>query len=507
VTSQAYYIENVLARGLDTALCTLLELKDANNPAHLYKVLACADPVPIEAELLPVVYVHPQVVLHLDLAQGGQQDQALVWAAREEYNDDLPSNDTLDMIKANPAAYESLFYPWANISPALKAVLAWPEQPMILPSFRAMVQRFLTVMNDTFQVASLHKEIFLAFCACLGVYEVDYSLKHHVLFSGPPALGKSFILQMLHRLLIPGSFQSVSYETKRANATETNMNATILTYDEVSSELFKPGVGDPELKERLSSGRTTSRVFTNKGGRRKTQVVESKQQVLFIGLTNESVHKLPDAIQSRLDVRELAHRPGKPLIALLAKKPDVQAQEAFIAETRAIQRHAAVTFTKIYLGLVPPVDLSEAYDALGRVQVHVQDYGYDISPRTMQRCVLLAKSLAVWSGTCTQEMALFTLTPHVLISASLQHTLKTLDTKADDAHYSWIVTKKADLSELDHRSMRLGNECRPVLAHGRILRAFLLQSPTDILLQAIGKVTKSCVVGWGDVAHKWKVTQ
>jgi len=114
-----------------------------------------------------------------------------------------------------------------------------------LSPFGNLVSRFLTTLEYDFQVASLHKEIFLSYAASLGVYEHSYSLKHHVLFSGGSARGKSFILVMLHKFLIPGSVQSVSYETKRANSTETNMNATILTYDEVSSDLFKPGVGTP----------------------------------------------------------------------------------------------------------------------------------------------------------------------------------------------------------------------------------------------------------------------
>jgi len=427
----------------------------------------------------------------------------------------------------------------------LKIVLDWHQKhlPQVkshrnvdenLSSFGNLVSRFLHTLEDDFQVACLHKEIFLAFAASLGVYEYSYSLKHHVLFSGASAKGKSFILSLLHRFLIPGSVQSVSYETALANSTETNMNATILTYDEVSADLFKPGVGDPELKERLTTGKTNSRVFTTQDGRRKTLRVESKQQILMIGNTNESFDKLVDAIHTRFHCREIEPIPvpaGRELINLLASQPDLAAQEAFISELHAVQAQLALIYTKIYTGLLPPVDMTEAYNALARVQTYVKGFGLDVSPRDMIRLILLAKSLAIWSAVdqayfshqptsiispirCTRKMALFCLTEPSIYSPKLKRIIQGLKyTPNADVTFDYcaIACKKPDplLLELCSHTIDSNGRVSPVVGQHplRILRLFVEQEPLDILKRAIQHVIPvgKVVVGWGEEPHKWLV--
>ena len=154
--------------------------------------------------------------------------------------------------------------------------------------------------------------------------------------------------------------------------------------------------------------------------KRKTRKVESKQQVFVIGVTNETLDKLPDALASRFYCRELlpcATIPKKELVKLLAQPANKEAQEAFAQGLRQVQALAAQVFSRIYVDMMPPVEMSKAYEALGEVQAYLKRFGYDILPRDMIRCLLLAKSLAVWSVVeagvmplevrCTKEMALF----------------------------------------------------------------------------------------------------
>lgn len=128
----------------------------------------------------------------------GQCKQA-AWAARaNELQAD--AEDALEIVKRAPSedAFRALFLPWSYTSPSLKIVFDWrqkhPPVPMPhrnvdehLSSFGNLVSRFLNTLDDDFQVACLHKDIFLAFAASLDVYEHSYSLKYHVLFSGASA--------------------------------------------------------------------------------------------------------------------------------------------------------------------------------------------------------------------------------------------------------------------------------------------------------------------------------
>jgi len=554
VTSQAYYVQNLL-RLPAAGDSVLLELNDAANPAHLQRVLGVPDrriAFAGRAQAMPVLLQHPGVQFFLCLgedqgwraglsdAQAAEHCRQQAWAARGGAPGEAEPEEALDAVKRAPATYHSLLAPWSNLSPALAAVLRWssgrPQQvaarPLADPTlspFANMAQRFLTVLERAFHVGALHKHVFLGFAASLGVYEFNYGLKHHLLFSGASARGKSFVLELLHRLWIPGSAQKVSYESKRANSTETNMNAMIVTHDEVSAELFKPGVGDPELKERLSSGRTTSRVFDGAGGKRKTRRVESKQQVLMIGLTNETLDKLPEPVASRfacVEVEARPVRPGRELVDLLALPVNHAAQEYFITEMRQIQSHVALVYTKIYCGLLPPVDMSEALAAFGYIQTRVKSRGLDIVPRTLQRLVLLARAVAIWAAVheawfgaaptgivhavrCTKEMALFCLTEASILCPRIKRAMRELDFVHSPDTRSHLVAKGKPhpcLLELEGRKF---NQCT-VLLDKRPLRLyveFIHQDTTAVLAEAVAtfKGPGRVVVGWGGEPHVWLV--
>ena len=198
-----------------------------------------------------------------------------------------------------------------------------------------------TSLETTFQVSSMHKEVFLAFAACLGVYEHSYSLKHLILSAGASARGKSFILQLLHRSLIPGSVERVSYETKRANNTETYMNDTVLTYDEVSADLFKPGVGGPELKERLSTGRSSSRVtFVTK---KSCKVLRGSLEVPIVGLGGCATRSVGRVGDERILQEPIAVSP--PLGATTRCRP---------AASHLSRRKVSSHSNSSLLGLAPP---------------------------------------------------------------------------------------------------------------------------------------------------------
>ena len=174
---------------------------------------------------------------------------------------------------------------------------------------------------------------------------------------------------------------------------------------------------------------------------------------------------------------------------------------------------------------MPPVDMSQAYDALARVQEFVKGYGLDILPRDMVRLVLLARSLAIFAAVnqayygaaptgiigpvrCSPEMALFCLTEQSVHSPKLKRVLQGLQ-YTHDAHndYLAITTKKPDPIILELAARRING--LPVLEQHpmRILRSFINQKPLEILIKAIkhvGPPTKM-VVGWGAEPHRWQV--
>ena len=102
ITSQAYYIENTLAPHspsvLHTGHCTLLDLYNPNNPANVCNILGIHQHdlfFPLGAQIMPVLYQHPNVQLYLDLSsslawreglsdeQATEQCKQAAWAPRD----------------------------------------------------------------------------------------------------------------------------------------------------------------------------------------------------------------------------------------------------------------------------------------------------------------------------------------------------------------------------------------------------------------------------------------
>jgi len=86
-----------------------------------------------------------------------------------------------------------------------------------------------------------------------------------------------------------------------------------------------------------------------------------------------------EAIHTRLhcvEIEPTPARPGRELIHLIAAGGDEVAQGAFIRELQHVQARVATVYTRIYCGLMPPVDMSQAYDALAREQEYVKGSGW-----------------------------------------------------------------------------------------------------------------------------------
>jgi len=543
--SQHEYVDTVLSPHatipIDVAKATVLDLTNSNNPACLANVVGNVEAewqFPNGATFLPPLVQHPTVLLHYPLVGGRvlPRDEAVreYWAARGDGVDAVEQDALEAMREANErdpanaeARYQSLLMSWANISPALRAALTYVPGPVAVAApatFAEMVSWFTQSLEDEFQCLAYHSEVQHAFAASLGVFEYDYSLKHHILYAGSAAAGKSFILNTLKRLLIPDTFVCVSYETNRANATETNMNATIVLHDEVSSDLFKPGVGDPELKERLSTGRTTSRVFVMEGNKRKTRAVTSKQQILFIGCCNENLEALPDPVRSRFHCHEIAalHRQDRDFVQVLGEHPDANKQRAFCDWTRRIQTMAAHVYTRIYLGLLPPVDMRPALAALQQVQTRLRARGLEMDKRALSRVVLLARSLAILFAiatgnateqiTCTDEMALFCLTPAKVGPPSLWRALRQLQYVGDSYPYlEHLVFRNKKVpaqivAQLQGKRWQRESETwvdvycdNPPRVHEGFFRLNVEQT----LIQAIRSVHATCLLGWTKKDQPW----
>lgn len=174
--------------------------------------------------------------------------------------------------------FEQIFAADADVAPSIKAVVAWHKNERrkaeaeghpwsimyeaniidpTLTTFGNMVTRYMLGMEATMNVSAIHEEIFMCYVASRGAFEVAPELKFNVIFYGPPESGKSYATACMQKVSIKGTFENVSVQTARADATEVNLNGTVMCRDELPPDFFGEN-GSAEEKERLTTGLITT---------------------------------------------------------------------------------------------------------------------------------------------------------------------------------------------------------------------------------------------------------
>jgi len=315
--------------------------------------------------------------------------------------------------------YERLTMPEANISPALAQVFAWEEeekqrlkaegkpfsyrtrdwdyQDPTMDLFANAMARFMIGLDTLCGVSNLHEEILMAWFAKDSVYERAYALKFNIIYSGPPAAGKSFILDCIKEFSIEGTYREISHSTAKANTTEADMNGTTVLRDELPSSMFVGGTGDPAQREEMSTGRTTtSMIHIDDNGKRLQVITVCKVQTVTIGLTNAPVCTIAPATRSRCYCHAVAvytDRYGHSMLDDKARKAfagdtaESIAMEhtTFVLELKRIQALSAHVYTKIYLGQMSPPDLSTAIFYLRIYREKLEARGLTVTTRQQEQ--------------------------------------------------------------------------------------------------------------------------
>lgn len=86
--------------------------------------------------------------------------------------------------------------------------------------------------NELFKNSTAHREIVTVLLASFQVYWRT-PFHCHCIFSGPPEAGKTFTLEQLTKILIPGTYEEYSYATPKAKTAGTNQHCCMIeVYEE-----------------------------------------------------------------------------------------------------------------------------------------------------------------------------------------------------------------------------------------------------------------------------------
>lgn len=175
-----------------------------------------------------------------------------------------------------------------------------------LSPFANMVALKFYEYEKILQTSTVHKELFIILVARLDAYRRSFKLHTNPLLAGQGSTSKSYILDCVDKLSIPGTVNVVTHETAKANAVDDNQNDLITFYHEVPLHMLgvdngKTTQGDPTLKERLTSCtyKTKLYVVDEDTGKRYNRTAVSEMIGIIAGATNDPVAKIPEALRSR----------------------------------------------------------------------------------------------------------------------------------------------------------------------------------------------------------------
>jgi hypothetical protein len=251
----------------------------------------------------------------------------------------------------------------APSSPAGQAIEQWWQANSALPIFGephrsfdaelsalgTMIVRTLVEYDSLRAMHSSHKSLLLAQLAATTPYRarVDSgnSLLLHFIICGPAQNTKSFVLDELVALSIPGTVDVVTRSTAAATDTDTDEVDRVKVMHELPNEVLlavpktkKVPEVQVKWKSILTSGEAVTEVFTvAEGGVRTTRKSVSEKRFSLIGATNVAPNEIDAAMRSRLIVVHASEQAANARAdcAFEDKLHGEQSDRAVLAESQA----------------------------------------------------------------------------------------------------------------------------------------------------------------------------
>ena len=244
-----------------------------------------------------------------------------------------------------------------------------PVDPSYDPFANSMM-RILLALENLLHVSCNHEEVLLALIAARGVYERLFDLKFNIVFTGPPASGKSYITKcIMDYMSIAGTCKSVAHKTEKADNTDVDLCAQVTVHDELPEWYFEAGTGKSSAKQVLSDARlVTSSFHLTEDGQRVCIETEAKLQTVNITCTNGKTTDIAEPLRTRMFIRVVPlydDRPGHGYFdhySRGASMTDAQRKErdAFCQDMRTYQFMYSQIYTSMHVGRLEKPDMENA---------------------------------------------------------------------------------------------------------------------------------------------------
>lgn len=213
--------------------------------------------------------------------------------------------------------------PHSNVSAPHQAMNSWAMEERRLDRLRFLrdtrfvdprlsyfAQSVIGVYSDAERLCAMHTAhdvLFLLYVCSRSalLYDRD-KLRNNVLLFGEHATSKSYPLtELCKKMLIPGTFISVTTQSRQAANTDTHTNDLVVVHEELQQNMISKHTKESEMqdtfKDMLTRGASTRLLcFIADNGRRQQIVSQSEKNMCLIGACNLKRQDIADPIADRM---------------------------------------------------------------------------------------------------------------------------------------------------------------------------------------------------------------
>jgi hypothetical protein len=273
--------------------------------------------------------------------------------------------------------------------------------------FLSEIARRMEMYDQYMLVSSCHKQLLLFTEAMNNAYQVAFKLNFNAILAGPAAISKSFVFELMEKFSIPGTIQTLSMASPKADMVNGNNSDAIIIMHEYSLQKLAQSDGQEEtlMKERQTSGRARSKVlYVDENGERHARTTYNECISTYFVATNDKLSLLTDALRSRnhVIVMEKASREGRSIPDLRdaagrIRDADKEVLRLFVLERQRSQLMHFIVEKLIYCCILEDVTLSATPRMLADVNKYLSTCPgvRPLSDRCGERICMLARRFAI----------------------------------------------------------------------------------------------------------------
>lgn len=376
---------------------------------ELYGESRTADSIPIISPLIETLLTNKHSLSDLDVLKIRAEYKLEYVTDRRKFQEDMVREfcervwDDEEADISAPGRSMILWKKYTRNAEQTKFQFEKLDQNMSIFANRAI--RIMDFYDRRLFVSAAHKTLFLLQHAKYDAYRTETNLHFNQIYTGEGATSKSFLFEKMEEQSILGTVETLTYQTKRADAIDGDLIDNIQVFNEAPPGMFltnknSDGEAEAMFKEKLTSQVVRCKEFyrDENTGERKNRIAKSQSIGVVMGATNDDPSTCSEAMATRFFWGQFEKgSSGRSIQECMRGERDMKTdtnsmmtKQLGLAYAKEEQMRVWMVTKFIFMKILHKPTLKAAdivYDRLSRVLKY--KYKVNIPPRTKERYEIL----------------------------------------------------------------------------------------------------------------------